>query len=155
MGASTTDFNYRVALVPSRRAVAFVLLSAAATTVLAIALPLDPVYRMAIVAWLGILTLSAQRKARAASELQLDAARIEVTRFGQPPQIGCLADGCFVAPWLTVIRWRPDGARFDRTIAVLPDMLSREDFRRLRVLLKTGDRSLVPRSGTLGTDHPN
>lgn len=49
---------------------------------------------------------------------------------------GSLRDGSFVAPWLTVIRWRPAGARFDRTVLILPDMLSREEFRRLRVLLR-------------------
>ncbi|MEO5691724.1 MAG: protein YgfX [Usitatibacter sp.] len=49
---------------------------------------------------------------------------------------GLLREGSFVAPWLTVIRWRPAGARFDYTVLIVPDMLSREDFRRLRVLLR-------------------
>ena len=48
----------------------------------------------------------------------------------------CLRDGSFVAPWLTIVRWRPEGARFDRTFLVVPGMLEREDFRRLRVLLR-------------------
>ncbi|MEP7262597.1 MAG: protein YgfX [Usitatibacter sp.] len=49
---------------------------------------------------------------------------------------GLLREGSFVSPWLTVLRWRPAGARFDRTVLILPDMLAREDFRRLRVLLR-------------------
>jgi toxin CptA len=49
---------------------------------------------------------------------------------------GRLRDGSFVAPWLTIVRWRPDGARFDRAVAILPDMLAAEPFRRLRVALR-------------------
>ena len=49
---------------------------------------------------------------------------------------GRLRDGCFVAPWLTIVLWRPHGARFDRSIVVLPDMLGEAAFRRLRVLLR-------------------
>ena len=49
---------------------------------------------------------------------------------------GALRDGSFVAPWLTVVRWRPQGARFDRTVLVLPGMTDPDAFRRLRVLLR-------------------
>jgi hypothetical protein len=65
---------------------------------------------------------------------------------------GRLQDGSFVAPWLTIVRWRATGEHFDRTVAILPDMIDAARFRELRVLLKTGDRSLVPLEGTLGTD---
>ena len=37
---------------------------------------------------------------------------------------------------LTSIVWRPDGARWSRSILVLPDMLAPDDFRRLRVMLR-------------------
>jgi hypothetical protein len=49
---------------------------------------------------------------------------------------GALRDGSFVAPWLTIVRWRPAAARFDRTVLILPGMLDAETFRRLRVLLR-------------------
>lgn len=49
---------------------------------------------------------------------------------------GAVRDGCFVAPWLTVVRWRAPTHRRDRALLLLPDMLPREDFRRLRVLLR-------------------
>lgn len=49
---------------------------------------------------------------------------------------GHVRDGSFVAPFLTCIRWRAPGHRFDRTVLVLPDMTGREEFRRLRVLLR-------------------
>ncbi len=32
--------------------------------------------------------------------------------------------------------WRPDGARWSRTVLIVPDMLPAEDFRRLRVMLR-------------------
>jgi hypothetical protein len=51
---------------------------------------------------------------------------------------GRLAPGSFVAPWLTVVRWKPEGARFARTVLVPPDAVDREAFRRLRVLLRWG-----------------
>jgi hypothetical protein len=49
---------------------------------------------------------------------------------------GHVRDGSFVAPFLTILRWRAPGHRFDRTVLVLPDMTLPEDFRRLRVLLR-------------------
>jgi toxin CptA len=75
---------------------------------------------------------------------------------------GRLRDGSFVAPWLTIVCWRacaqrPERAqrfdpmdrldraqrfnpieRLDRTVLILPDMLDRESFRRLRVRLRWG-----------------
>jgi hypothetical protein len=49
---------------------------------------------------------------------------------------GELRPGGFVAPWLAVVRWRGARGRIDRTVVVLPDMLSADDFRRLRVILR-------------------
>jgi hypothetical protein len=49
---------------------------------------------------------------------------------------GSLRAGSFVAPWLAILRWRPAGARFDRTLLVSPDRLSPADFRHLRVIVK-------------------
>lgn len=49
---------------------------------------------------------------------------------------GELRDGSFVAPWLTIVRWRPEGRRVDRTILVLPGMSDAETLRRIRVILR-------------------
>jgi len=49
---------------------------------------------------------------------------------------GTLRGDCFIAPWLTVIRWRPHAGRFDRTVLLLPDMADEETRRRIRVLLR-------------------
>jgi toxin CptA len=49
---------------------------------------------------------------------------------------GVVRDGSFVAPWLTIIRWRPEDSRFTRSIVLVPGMLAAETFRSLRVLLR-------------------
>jgi toxin CptA len=49
---------------------------------------------------------------------------------------GALAEGSFVAPWLTVVRWVPEGARFSRAITIVPDAVEAGAFRRLRILLR-------------------
>ncbi|HEX3096079.1 MAG TPA: protein YgfX [Usitatibacter sp.] len=49
---------------------------------------------------------------------------------------GELRDGSFVAPWLTIVRWRPEGRRFDRTVLLMRGMAPDDEFRRLRVLLR-------------------
>ena len=81
------------------------------------------------VAW-----LKAPRAARSIS-LQRDG-RIEVESPSGAVRAGRLRARSFVAPWLVIVRWRPDGARRDATILVLPDMAPAEERRRLRVLLR-------------------
>ena len=49
---------------------------------------------------------------------------------------GFLLDGSFVAPWLTIVRYKRGDSRLPRTLLILPDMLSPELFRQLRVSLK-------------------
>jgi hypothetical protein len=49
---------------------------------------------------------------------------------------GELRDGGFVAAWLVVVRWRPEGARFDRTILILPGMTDARTLRKIRVILR-------------------
>lgn len=62
--------------------------------------------------------------------------RFEVESRSGAVRTGQLRAGSFVAPWLVIVRWRPDGARGDATVLVMPDMASGEDRRRLRVLLR-------------------
>jgi len=51
---------------------------------------------------------------------------------------GTLRDGSFVAPWLTVVRWRPAGRRLDRTMLLLPGMAEAESLRKIRLILRWG-----------------
>lgn len=44
-----------------------------------------------------------------------------------------------VTPYLTVLNVLPQGARFARSVVVLPDSLDAEQFRQLRVRLKWGN----------------
>ena len=41
-----------------------------------------------------------------------------------------------VSPWLSVLRYRLEGERWSRSLALLPDSLQTDDFRRLRVWLR-------------------
>ena len=76
---------------------------------------------------------------RAVCEIVLGhEAAIEVAFADGGKQVGRLQPGSFVAPWLTVVRWRPVEGWHDRTVLVLPDMLERERFRGLRVALRWG-----------------
>jgi hypothetical protein len=64
--------------------------------------------------------------------------RIEASRADGRWIAGRIVPGSFVAPWLVVVRWVPDGAWLARTIPVFPDMAGGEERRRLRVLLRWG-----------------
>ncbi len=66
------------------------------------------------------------------------SGHVEVRVAGSPARAGRLVDGSFVAPWLTVVRWRPEGARRVRTLVLLPDMAGEQALRRLRVILRWG-----------------
>ena len=71
--------------------------------------------------------------------------RMTVTDYEGRSHAGTILDDTFVGAWLTTIVWRRDELPWWRpapVIVVLPDMLSREDFRRLRVALRYG-RSAV------------
>ena len=82
------------------------------------------------------LALHARRALRAVSGVRLDCERAIAVRTGGAWRSGVVREGCFVAPWLTLVRWRPDGARHDRTLVILPDMLPAEAMRKIRVILK-------------------
>jgi hypothetical protein len=75
-----------------------------------------------------------------------EADAIEVQLRNGKTARGCVVDGSFVAPYLTVVRYRAAGAhRFsiDKSVLILPDSLDRELFRMLRVRLKLGRAAAV------------
>lgn len=128
----------------SRMAEGFVAAAVSATLALVCATPLTLELQVAAIAWVGVFAMRALRRLRAVTWLRVErSGEVQVEGIG-----GELRDGSFVAPWLTVVRWRPQGAWFDRTLLLVPDMLDADGFRRLRVLLRFGDRPLDPLSSS-------
>jgi hypothetical protein len=64
--------------------------------------------------------------------------RVEVTTAGGQVRTGRLAGPHFVAPWLVIVAWVPEGARWSRTLLVPSDAAPEGEHRRLRVLLRWG-----------------
>ena len=135
----------RLSLGPSRLASALICVTCLATCALVAWLPGAAALRGALVIAIGayaILTMrhSATRSAsRAIIGIELDADRAVrlIERTGRHIE-GIVQPDSYVGAWLTTLVVRPDGKRRLRTLAVLPDMLPAEDFRRLRLLLRLG-----------------
>jgi toxin CptA len=148
MGAAGEDIKYseapvEVALRPSRTGVAAIAAMALATAVVAFFAGGAVAARVLAATWAACLALEAihrvalHRGARGVTRLSVHrSGDIDVVNRAGIWRSGRVSYGCFVAPWLTVVRWRPHGARFDRAVVVLPDMIRDDDFRRLRVLLR-------------------
>jgi hypothetical protein len=67
--------------------------------------------------------------------------RITVTERTGRSNAGAILDDSYVGPTLTTLLWCADGDpwwRPARAILILPDTLSRDEFRRLRVVLRYG-----------------
>ena len=119
-------------------AIGALLAAAAATLALLLALPLDGGLRAASLAYVFLQAARACSVLLSVRALRLDRdRRIEVLRAGRWCA-GTVRDGSFVLPWLTVVRWRPDGARSDRTVLLVPAMVSAHGLRKIRVLLRFG-----------------
>lgn len=99
---------------------------AAAIAFLVVALGLEAMQRVALLR--GPYAVRALRMQR--------NGEIEVECASGARHEGHIAPGCFVAPWLVVVRWRRSGARRDATVLLLPDMAPADALRRLRVLLR-------------------
>lgn len=54
---------------------------------------------------------------------------------------GAISRDSLVTPCLTVLNVLPQGARFARSVVILPDSMDAEAFRQLRVRLKWGDQA--------------
>jgi hypothetical protein len=110
-----------------------------ATQAVALALPWNAGLRAWLVLLAGAMALRALRTVFAPKRLRVDgsgAVTLEL-RDGRTLR-GALRHPCFVAPWLTIVRWRAQGGRVDRTVLVGPGMAAPEPFRRLRVRLRHG-----------------
>jgi hypothetical protein len=117
---------------------AFVLLAAAvgATLALVIFVPFADEARSLAFAWVIVTAWHAHDRLSGVRALRLDCSGAIAVRDRVGWRTGQLRDGSFVAPWLTIIRWRPDGARLDRTLVILPDMTQDEAMRKIRVILR-------------------
>jgi hypothetical protein len=106
----------------------------------------DLVAAVALAGWAHHhIRLHGTRTARhAVVEILLSSDAVIVTRRGDGKlRAGHVRSATFVHPLFTSIVWRPDGARWSRTLPLVPDMLSLDDFRQLRVLLRYGRRELT------------
>lgn len=148
MGTVLLDYKYseaavRVALVPSRIGAAAIAAMASATLALIAFTPGSLALRILAATWIACAALHALHGVALLRGTRgvhlLHVARdgdVEVRDGAGAWRAGLVQAGSFVAPWLTVIRWRSPSDRFDHTIVVVPDMLAAEDFRRLRVYLR-------------------
>jgi hypothetical protein len=94
---------------------------------------------LGVVLWAAdrIYVIGLRRGPRATHEITLTADRIIVVRTCDGELVaGHVRDASYVGSIVTTIVWLPDGARWSRSIWLLPDMLDAEAYRRLRVMLR-------------------
>ena len=117
---------------------AFLLAAAACGVVLAVWLPVSWPLRAALLFY--VLATSARacvelvrpRAVRLRLERRIDVLEAQGWIAGE------VRDGSFVMPWLTIVRWRPAGARLDRSLLLLPGMAPADEMRKIRVILRWG-----------------
>ena len=135
----------RLSLGPSRLASALICVTCLATCLLVAWLPGATALRGVLVIGIGAYALLTMRHwatrsaSRAVIGIELDADRAVclIERTGRHIE-GIVQPDSYVGALLTTLVVRPEGKRRLRTIAILPDMLPADDFRRLRLLLRLG-----------------
>ena len=132
MGTVSCDLQY------SGAAFAILLVACGGLVALVLALPLSHALQA------GLSLYGMAQSARAARELTRPRAlalthegTIEVLH-GHTWRAGRIRAGSFVMPWLVIVRWRPSGERFDRTLLLLPGMAPARAMRNIRVILRWG-----------------
>ena len=133
----------RAVLRPSRWALASITLAALATCLVIAVLPFNEWLLALSILGVSIwatdrgYVIGLGRGPRATHEITLTGDRIIVVRTGDGELVaGHVRDASYVGSIVTTIVWRPDGARWSRSIWLLPDMLDAEAYRRLRVMLR-------------------
>jgi hypothetical protein len=132
----------RIELGCSRLAAAFIVAAYLATAALLAFMPGSVLIRAFAVAAIGACCAGSLRGALRATphaivgvEICADG-RVALTERGGARREGRAQPACYVGTWFTTMVVRIDGARWSRAIAILPDMLSAEEMRRLRVMLR-------------------
>ena len=137
-----SDAAVEIRIAPSCNCIMLVMIAAGATLVAIAATPGFDGARILAATWIACAALEAVhsrallRGPRAVRALRIRGHGIEVEDGLGRWRSGTVRAGSFVAPWLTIVRWRPEGAWIDRTVPVLPGMASPEELRRLRVILR-------------------
>lgn len=128
----------------SHAAGAWIACAALCTLILIALTPAPAAARILAATWIACAALEAinsralLRGRRGARSLRIAAGTVEIEDGTGQSRSGTLRPGSFVAPWLTIVRWRPDGARFDRALPLVPGMAGAAELRRLRVVLRWG-----------------
>lgn len=149
MGAKGSNRKYSDVCVAlrihaSHAAGAWIACAALGSVVLVAATPGPTAARILAAAWIACAALEAVhsrallRGPRGARHLRIDSGTVQIEDGTGRMRTGTLRPGSFVAPWLTIVRWRPEGARFDRSLPLVPGMAEAEALRRLRVVLRLG-----------------
>ena len=132
-----------IELAPSRLAAAAIVVGVIATAALVAWLPGQPWLRAGGVIALGAYAIALMRiwatriAPHSIVSLVLGPSRhIVLTERGGRRIEGVVQADSYVGGVLTTIVMRPAGGRWSRSMAILPDMLSAEDFRRLRMRLR-------------------
>lgn len=136
----------RVTLQPSRIGAALLAVATIATAAMLALLPGEIWLRAAAVVMTGACGIGALRHATsigmrrtiAAIELGADRRAIMTDRSGNRTQ-GIVSAESYVGSLVTTLVLRPDGARRSGALAIWPDTMPADEFRRLRVLLRHGD----------------
>ncbi|MGH8849530.1 MAG: protein YgfX [Casimicrobiaceae bacterium] len=136
----------RITLEASRAAAAAIGAATVATAALIAVTPGEPWLRGIAIIVAGGCGLDALRRVAsltlrrsiAAIELGADRRGAMIERSGRRIE-GAVRPESYVGALLTTLVLRPAGARLSRAIAITPDMMSGDDFRRLRVLMRHGE----------------
>jgi toxin CptA len=137
-----SDAAVEIRLAPAGMGAVYVAMAAIATLAVIAATPGFDAARILAATWVVCAGLEAVhsrarlRGRRAVRELHVRGTAVEVCDGAGRWRKGTIRAGSFVAPWLTIVRWRPEGARFDRSVPILPGMAPAGQLRRLRVVLK-------------------
>lgn len=121
---------------PSRMLGRFVLLALAATLALLAVTPMPASLKILAGTWTLCLALHAWSRLAQARRIAVSLSGTIIVETRAGTMEGMLCERCFVAPFLTVVHWRPAGKRFSRALAIAPDMMAEREFRALRVLLR-------------------
>ena len=134
-----------IELSSSRLATALVVGIAVATIAALATLPL-PWLALAtavvtVVAWAidRVRVVALRTSHRSVAGISLTGDRLIVVRYRTGRLVaGFVRASSYVSPSLTSIVWKPDDKACSQALLILPDMLSADDFRRLRVMLRYG-----------------
>jgi len=137
-----SDASVEIRIVPSCISVMLVMLAAGATLAVIAVTPVFDAARILAATWVACAAIEAThsrallRGRRGVRSLRIRGRAIDVQDDLGRWRAGTVRAGSFVAPWLTIVRWRPEGAWIDRAVPILPGMADPGDLRRLRVILR-------------------